>query len=252
MLFLKFALLVCFIAFSTNSNAQTLGFGCLGFVGGYAGFTYQQYNPKGLNEYINSFNINNADSLSSPMNNFGQAQGYRFGINFFRANVKGFILTTKGFYQSVTENHQTQINSYAGASTVINQIQLTNWGLGIDLGTIITGALSWKVIDAALIYTSASYTNTTNSPGPSSVIYKYNSENPSIGYSVGTGFILDVIENYISLEGTAGYSAFSIGKMKSVDGTELAVSENSNVSMKNFISNGGFNAAIQLNFGFPL
>ncbi len=252
MLVVKFVLLFCFLMISANANAQTFGFGCLGLVGGYGGFSYQQYNPQGLNDYIQSFNTNHSDSLSSPMGKFGKAQGYRFGINFFRANVKGFILTTKGFYQNLTEKNQTSINSAAGNATVINQLQLTNWGLGIDLGTTITDALSWKVIDAALLYTTASFTNTTNSPGPSSVINKYNSENPSFGYSVGTGFILDIIDQYVSLEGTAGYTFFSVSKMKSADGTELTVSQNSNVSMKNFVSNGGFNAVVQLNVGFPL
>ena len=252
MLVVKFVLLFCFLMISANANAQTFGFGCLGLVGGYGGFSYQQYNPQGLNDYIQSFNTNHSDSLSSPMGKFGKAKGYRFGINFFRANVKGFILTTKGFYQNLTEKNQSSINSIAGDATVINQLQLINWGLGIDLGTTITGALSWKVIDAALLYTTASFTNTTNSPGPSSVINKYNSENPSFGYSVGTGFILDIIDQYVSLEGTAGYTFFSVSKMKSADGTELTVSHNSNVSMKNFVSNGGFNAVVQLNVGFPL
>ena len=252
MLIVKFVLFFCFLMISANANAQTFGFGCLGLVGGYGGFSYQQYNSQGLNDYIQSFNTNHSDSLSSPIGKFGKAQGYRFGINFFRANVKGFILTTKGFYQNLTEKNQTSINSAAGDATVINQLQLINWGLGIDLGTTITGALSWKVIDAALLYTTASFTNTTNSPGPSSVINKYNSENPSFGYSIGTGFILDVIDQYVSFEGTAGYTFFSVSKMKSADGTELTASENSNVSMKNFISNGGFNAVVQLNVGFPL
>ncbi|MHB8579955.1 MAG: hypothetical protein ACYDA4_08840 [Ignavibacteriaceae bacterium] len=252
MLVVKFVLFFCFLMIAANANAQTFGFGCLGFVGGFGGYSYQQYNPQGLNDYIQSFNANHSDSLSSPLGKFGKAQGYRIGINFFRAEITGFILTTKGFYQNLIEKNQTSINYPGGSASIINQLELTNWGLGIDLGTSITGALSWKVIDAALLYTTASYTNTTNSPGPSSVINKYNSENPSIGYSVGTGFILDIIDQYISLEGTAGFTSFSVGKMISADGTELKVNENSNVSMKNFISNGGFNAEVQLNVGFPL
>ncbi|MDR3626737.1 MAG: hypothetical protein P4L45_07880, partial [Ignavibacteriaceae bacterium] len=82
-----------------SSVCQSFGFGCLGFVGGYGGYSYQKYNATGLNNYVNGFNEDHKDSLSSPMGKFGVASGYRVGINFFRANIKGFILTTKGFYQ---------------------------------------------------------------------------------------------------------------------------------------------------------
>ncbi|MHB1688523.1 MAG: hypothetical protein ACYCVH_14315 [Ignavibacteriaceae bacterium] len=252
MLLVKCVLIFCLLMISVSASAQSFGFGCLGFVGGYGGYSYQQYNPQGLNNYIQSFNTNHSNSLSSPMSKFGKAQGYRFGINFFRADIKGFILTTKGFYQSLSEKNQTSMNSSSETTTVIYQLQLTNWGVGIDLGTIITGALSWKIIDAALLYNSASFTNTINSPGPSTIINKYNSESSSFGYTIGTGFILDIIDQYVSLEGVAGYTVFKIDKMKQSDGTELTVSENSNEVMKNFISGGGFNAVIQLNVGFPL
>jgi hypothetical protein len=242
----------CLMLFSNSLKAQTFGFGCLGFVGGYGGYSYQVYKPEGLNNYIVSFNNDIKDSVTSKMGNFGKLQGYRVGLNFFRADIKGFILTAKGFYQYLSEKKTASTNSDLGESNITYQFEMRNWGVGIDLGTVITGGLSWKVIDAALLYNSATFTNTLNTPGPATTILKYNNENPSLGYTVGTGFILSIVKRYISIEGVAGYSAFRIDKMKTSDGTELTVSENSSQPMKNFITTGGFNAVIQLNVGFPL
>ncbi len=248
-LLIAFYCLTCF----HNTFSQTFGFGCLGFVGGYGGYSYQAYDAKGLNNYVAAFNLANKDSLGSPMGKFGKAKGYRVGINFFRANIKGFILTTKGFYQALTEKNSATMSTANGTSNSTYQLDLKDWGLGIDLGTSITGGLSWKVVDAAVLFNTVSFTNTLNLPGPSTVVKKYNNEKYALGYSVGTGFILAVIERYISIEGLAGYTFFSIDKMKSDDSSGVMPAfENSTQPMRNFIASGGFNAVIQLNVGFPL
>jgi hypothetical protein len=237
---------------ASNNNAQSFGFGCLGFVGGYGGFSFQKYNPKGLNNYVDSYNLQFKDSLSSPMAKFGKAQGYRVGLNFFRANFKGIILTTKGFYQFLSENNSSSIIGSAGNINTNFEVDFKNWGVGLDLGTDISQALSWKVVDAAILFNTSSFTNTTNTPGPLTTVLQYNSEKSSIGYSVGTGFILQIIDEYISLEGVAAYTTFTIGKMRSTNGTELTSSVSSSEAMDNFVTAGGFNAVVQLNIGFPL
>ncbi len=201
---------------------------------------------------MDAFNAANRDSLSSPMSKFGEAQGYRIGLNFFRANIKGFILTTKGFYQYLSEKNTAGIEAANGSANAVYQVEMRNWGIGLDLGTALTDILSWKVVDAAVLYNSASFTNTRNSPGPITKLMKYSSEKYTLGYTVGTGFILQLIDRYISLEGVAGYAAFKIDRMRSGDGTQLTVSESSNEVMSGFISSGGFNAVVQLNVGFPL
>lgn len=234
-----------------SSVCQSFGFGCLGFVGGYGGYSYQKYNATGLNNYVNGFNEDHKDSLSSPMGKFGVASGYRVGINFFRANIKGFILTTKGFYQYLNEKNSTTINSNDGSTNTIFEVDFKNYGIGIDLGTSITDALSWKVVDAALLYNSVSFTDTRNIPGPTTVVMKYDNEKNVLGYTIGTGFILEIIEQYISLEGVAAYTAFTVDRMKSGSG-QMPLSENSQQTMSNFVESGGFNAVVQLNIGFPL
>lgn len=245
-------LLIAVLFLLPESKAQSFGFGCLGFVGGYAGYSYQKYDPNGLNRYVDAFNLANKDSLESPMSKFGEAQGYRIGINIFRANIKGFILTTKGFYQYLSEKNSADINGSGGVSSAVYEVEMKNWGFGIDLGTALTDILSWKVIDAALLYNTASFTNTQNLPGSVTIITKYNSEKYSLGYSIGTGFILQLIGRYISLEGVAGYASFKIDKMRTGDGTELTTTGTSKEVMTNFITSGGFNAVVQLNVGFPL
>ncbi len=245
-------LCIFLLVYLPNIKAQAFGFGCLGFVGGYGGYSYQDYDPQGLNSYVVSYNELHNDSLSSPLGKFGKATGYRVGINFFRANIEGFILTTKGFYQSLREKQESSIYTSAGETSTVYDLEIKNWGVGIDLGTTITSALSWKVIDAALLYNFATLTRTANMPGAKSQVKEFNNTKPTFGYSIGTGFILAVIDDYVSLEGVAGYSVFKIDQMQLSDGTLLKTSESSQVPMHNFINSGGFNAVIQLNIGFPL
>ncbi len=248
--FIKSSIIVV-ILFSTTISAQTFGFGCLGFVGGFGGYSYQRYHADGLNSYIAEFNNSNEDSLKAPMSNFGTAAGYRVGINFFRAHFTRFILTSKGFYQSLVESKDAQLISNYGASNSSYKVRLNTWGVGFDVGTSLSGAVSWKVIDAALLFNKATFTNTKNMPGSFTDIKEYKS-NSKLGYSIGTGFILQLIDEYISIEGLAAYTVFSIDDLQLNDGTKLTVSENSSKPMNNFIDTGGFNAVIQLNVGFPL
>jgi hypothetical protein len=73
-----------------------------------------------------------------------------------------------------------------------------------------------------------------------------------LGYSIGTGFILSLIDQYVTLEGLIAYSVIKIDQVTLDDGTPLTINENSSVPMNNFIETGGFNAVIQLNIGLPL
>jgi hypothetical protein len=251
MLFKIMLLLFLLVLSGTSVFAQSFGFGCLGLVGGFGGYTYQRYQPAGLNNYIMNFNESRIDSATNPMDNFGTAKGFRFGINFFRADFQGLILTTKGFYQSIVEKHDAEITSNQGSSLYKYELRFSNWGLGIDLGTSITKSFSWKVLEATLLFNKVTFTDNQNYPGGISFVREYQSESV-LGYTVGTGFILSIVEGYISLEGLAGYTQMNISSVKLSDETELTIYENSTEPMINFIDNGGFIAVIQLNIGFPL
>jgi hypothetical protein len=237
---------------SAEIKAQSFGFGCLGLVGGYVGYSYQLYKPSGLNTYIQTFNLLRKDSLKGSMPNFGKSSGYRVGINFYRADLRGFILTAKGFYQNLSEGNTASLVSAAGTSNTSFDFNLKSWGIGFDLGTSLTHSLSWKVLDASLLFNSAQFTNTTNYPGAVTNVNTYKTDKQVLGYTVGTGFIFAIIGNYVSLEGFAGYTYLNIGKIKQDNGSYLTINESSGAEMKNFIDAGGFNGVIQLNIGFPL
>jgi len=243
--------IIFIVLFQTYLNSQSFGFGCLGFTGGYAGYSHQKYQPDGLNDYIKIFNLNRKDSLTENLHSFGSANGFRVGLNFFRKKFSGVFITAKGFYQFLNEKHQAVEKLSSGIVSTSNEVKMINWGLGIDLGTPIISFLNWKIIDAALLYNQARFSNTQNFPGALTVVNNYKSDY-HFGYTIGTGIIIEILGEYITLEGLAAYSKITIDEMKMDDGTKLMENENSTEAMKNFIADGGFNAVIQLNIGLPL
>ena len=121
----------------------------------------------------------------------------------------------------------------------------------MDIGMSVTKGISWKVIDGDLMYYDLRFTKSINSVAGLLSKDQYSPEKVSIGYSLGSGFILYIIKNYISLEGTVGVSNFSVGKMKNKTGEFLKISSTNEIVTK-AVESGGFSAIIQLNIGFPL
>lgn len=239
------------VLLQTYIHSQTFGFGCLGFTGGYAGYSHQKYQPDGLNDYIKIFKLNRKDFLTENFNSFGSANGFRVGLNFFRKKFSGVFVTAKGFYQFLDEKHQAVEKLSSGNVTTSYEVKLISWGLGVDLGTPIVSFLNWKIVDAALLYDQAKFSNALNFPGALTVVKNFKSDS-KFGYSIGTGFIIEILGEYITLEGLAAYSKLSINEMRMDDGSKLVKNENTTEEMKNFIADGGFNTVIQLNIGLPL
>jgi len=242
-----------FVLISSNTNMypQTFGFGCLGFVGGYGGVVYQSYKADGLNQYVKYFNEMHSGTINDPFQEFYGALGYRVGINFFRASWEsGFMITAKGYYQSLSRTRKTSETLAAGSTNYLLELELKNWSVGIDVGFEITRFISWKIIDGAVQFNNVSLINTINSPG-STQVSEYKNDSGVLGYSIGTGLIIDIIDNYISIEGLAGYSDFKIGKLTLESGHSFLDGVPGMVN-KNFIESGGFNAVVQLNLSFPL
>lgn len=241
-------ILILLLKFTPQLHAQSFGFGCLGFVGGFAGFTYQNYVPTGLNEFVTTFNSQKKSTLTQSLDTFGQIKGFRAGINFFRANFSGFILTAKGFYQSLSESHDAFEKTSDGSANSNYYLKLKTLALGIDIGVDITEFLSWKVLDGSVNFNNAALTESINSPGNSTEII-YKSPDTKIGYSIGSGFIVDVISNYVSIEGLAAYSFINFDKLQSDDENKIIFNSNNSTDL---IEAGGFSAVIQLNVGFSL
>lgn len=69
----------------------------------------------------------------------------------------------------------------------------------------------------AVHFNNVSLTNTVNSTGETEVnIYK--SEPGVLGYSVGTGLIISIVKDYISIEASAGYTELTIEKLNPEEG----------------------------------
>ncbi len=249
-IFIIFSVIILFES-CDFSNAQSFGFGCIGFTGAFGGYSYQKYNPSELNDYINSFNQIRTDSLVEPMNSFGHARGFKVGINFFRKKYKHFFFTTKGFYQLLVERKNALEKLSTGNVSTNFETKLTTWGLGFDVGTPIISFLNWKIIEAAIVYNQAKFSNTQNFPGAVTIVKNYKSDF-SFGYTIGSGVIVELFGEYITLEGSALYSKISIGEIQNENSVKLTKHENSDEVIKNFISDGGLNAVIQLNIGIPL
>jgi hypothetical protein len=243
------SILILFFVISPISivQPQSFGFGCLGLVGGYGGFTYQQYQPGLLKDYVNEFNL----LKTKPLDDFGKADGYRFGINFFRAKFSGFFVTAKGFYQQLEESHDAQKFNRGGFEDFNYELKFKSFGVGLDIGIPIYSRLLWKIVDGAVLVNTARMTETVNNFMGTNV-RKFDNEKTEVGYSVGSGFVLDILKNYVSIEGIVGYSFFQIGGMISEDKTKFENLLSNPEDNKPFIKSGGFNAAVQLNVGFPL
>jgi len=243
-------LAVLFILFGTKIQSQTFGFGCLGFVGGYGGYTYQHYNAKGLNEFIEGWN--SLEFLHEQMEEFSFATGYRVGLNFFRASFEGgFMVTAKGYYQSLGKTNKAKLGDANSEDFYTLDMDMKNWAIGFDVGIDITSGISWKILDGAVHFNSVTLTETNNSPG-NSEIEKYKNETGKIGYSVGSGVIITIIKDYISIEGLAGYTFLTIDEMKTEEGTPFPTGPYTTQEPGNFIDSGGFTAVVQINVGFPL
>ena len=245
--------MILIVALSNLSAAQSFGFGCLGFVGGYGGFTYQKYNAAGLNEYIRFFN--QLENTQKPVDEFSYATGYRVGLNLFRATFQsGIILTAKGSYQSLDKTNKGAVGVSQADDNYTLDLDLKNWAIGFDVGWEFTKVLSWKILDGSLNFNNVKLTETNDYPGRTEV-EKYKSESSTIGYSIGTGIIVALVKDYLSIEGTAGYTYLSVENIYNDEGVPFLNPPSSfqqPYTENNFIDSGGFTALIQLNLGFPL
>lgn len=251
---IKLSLKILFLTFiySVSLLPQSFGFGCLGFVGGIAGYSYLEYQPGYLNDQINAFNTTTSNNTAQIIPQFGKSDGYRLGINFFRAKFSGVFVSLKGYYEMLSEQHSF---SHLQSNQAINselEFDLKSWSIGLDFGIPISKMISWKIVEGDIHFHSA---RLTYKPDLANGFYdiKFNNDSPEIGYSIGTGFVISLIQNFASLEGTAAYRFFKIKQMTGANGESFTLLQNSDqTSASDFIKAGGFNAIVQLNIGFPL
>ncbi|MGE5682336.1 MAG: hypothetical protein ACM34K_15825 [Bacillota bacterium] len=247
-----FAMLVviALVWVSSGSFGQTCGFGCLGLGGVYGGYTVQKYDAKGLNEYIQAYNSSHSATLKEKMKEFGKsATGFRLGANIFRTRNNSLFFSLKGYYQYLREEH-TSTEEISGSSfNTTYTLDLNYYGLGLDLGLVLGRNIDFKVIDAQVTFHSADFKPRTNLPDNQFSDIDFRNQKKIIGYTLGSGLIFHVIQNYISLEATAGYTKFAFEKLENDNVQKI---ENSFDSINDFVKNGGLSATVQLNVGIPL
>lgn len=233
-------------------NAQELGFGCLGLVGGFGGYTSQGVHTDELNDFVRSYNTLHKDSLYQGMGQFGNLKGFRLGVNLLRQNLQGMILTFKVFYENLIERKTGIILVSSQQENTFTELAMKNFGIGIDIGTELTRSLSLKIIDATIVFSQIRFTESLHNPAGQIVNYVYTAEDEPIGVTLGTGFIFELIDDYVSLEGSAGYMFVETRNMKTTEGRYLTKGPRSDEKMKYIINSGGFNATLQLNIGVTL
>lgn len=233
-------------------NAQELGFGCLGLVGGFGGYTSQGVHTDELNDFVRSYNTLHKDSLYQGMGQFGNLKGFRLGVNLLRQNLQGMILTFKVFYENLIERKSGIILVSSQQENTFTELAMKNFGIGIDIGTELTRSLNLKIIDATIVFSQIRFTESLHNQAGQIVNYVYTAEDEPIGVTLGTGFIFELIDDYVSLEGSAGYMFVETRNMKTTEGRYLTKGPRSDEKMKYIINSGGFNATLQLNIGVTL
>ena len=164
------------------------------------------------------------------------------------------MITAKGFYQSLASTNKGSVGAAGGDDNFSMKLNLQNWAIGFDVGWEFTRLVSWKILDGSLNFNYVTLTETTDLPGETTV-QKYKSDSGVFGYSIATGIIISLLKDYISLEGSAGYTYLSISNVYDENGSPLLNPPTVSSSIfinEDFINAGGFTAVVQLNVGFPL
>lgn len=243
-----FALVIVF-AFSAGSNAQPLGFGCLGLSGFYAGISQQSFSTPGINEFVSQQMavLDPTGKIFTDKIEFKKGTGYRVGANFVRARFSKFFFSAKGYYQFLKETHETT-GQLANVSVRENfQLSMNHWGVGLDFGIKIFSLLDWKIAEGEATFFNAEFSQETFYDNVSQGGIKFSPQKNKIGYFIGTGLILHLIPDYVSIEGTGGYNFITIDNMNGSNAVIPAVG-----SGYKAVEKGEFSATIQINVGFPL
>jgi len=229
------------------SNAQSSGFGFSGF---FAGYSQQDFSTTAINDYAYKQNLQ-ADPLQlfpSDQIDFKRLTGYRVGANFFRAKFGDVFITAKGYYQFLRELHDLSAQMSEGLVQENYQFTMNHWGVGIDIGINLFWILDWKIVEGDLTFFNSDFTQekiiNNISQGSNNFISGKNKK----GYFLGSGLILQIIPDYVSIEGTIGYNFITIDSLIGSSGTGV-LSPPSNSPL---IEKGGLSTTIQLNVGFPL
>lgn len=243
----KYTFISIFLLLGFSSlNAQTFGFGCLGLSGFYGGYGIHTYEASGLNQSLNSV-YNNLSPQSGTIN-FEKATGFRAGANILRADFNKVFITAKGFFQFSKETKNFEFATGTDPSKLDMELITNHWGIGIDFGFPVFSFLNLKLIEGGVTFYNIEFKEKLFVNDEEISDEAYTNDETEIGYYVGTGLIINLIEGYISIEGSAMYHFYKIDSVQNSDGISYPIASVNSP----FIEKGGFAAAVQLNIGFPL
>jgi hypothetical protein len=236
-----------YLSFIVINFAQTCGFGCLGLSGVFAGYSQLEYSPNGLNKYVLA-NYSN-DHIQ---NYFGMAKGIKVGGNIFRANFDSYFITAKGYYQFAQEENVFRPKDYELMSVNLEKnlkYQFNHWGVGVDFGIPIFSFIDLKIIDGGVTFMQHRLTISDNNQIETDIKEVFENKNNKIGYYIGSGLILKLISNYLSVEGTVFYNSFNVDNLYNENNQALL---SPTLGTEKFVTKGGFSASLQINLGLPL
>lgn len=230
--------------FLINISAQSFGFGCLGLSGIYGGYSIQQFDVDGLDKGIELFC--STDNMNHENIDFGELEGYRLGANIFRAKFSNFFITTKGYYQFLGKKDWAYTTGEGSVKSDEFQLRMNHWGLALDLGFPILSFIDWKIVEGGINFYDMEFDyQSLINPEVSKI--SYSRDEVVIGYYAGTGLIIHIIPNYLSIEGTAVYNFLDFKEYSPLDEDPFGFTNSTQTLIK-----GKFGAVVQLNIGVPL
>lgn len=240
----KSVLIIMLILPFSLLKPQTFGFGCLGLSGFYAGYSEQQYSADGLNQYIQQ---NYYGPIPKDKVEFKKGTGYRVGANLFRAKFDNFFISAKGYFQFVKENLEQNTTSQSDVIKNEYQLSLNHWSLALDVGIPLFSIIDFKVIEGGVVFHNIEFIHSTFKNNTQLSETKYEPPSNKVNYYIGSGLIIHIIPDYISIEGTASYQFIKLDEL--VIKSELLTGP---TKISNPVSKGGLMTTVQLNIGFPL
>lgn len=239
---------VIILFISSTSISQTCGFGCLGLSGVYAGYSFENYQADGLNNYLNS-QLSDI-GISDKKFHFEKGTGFRFGMNIVRAKYDTYFFTVKGYYQFLKEEQTvSEPLLISGDTDFKSKFEMNHWALGFDFGIPVVDFLDWKIVDGSIKFFDTKLTNQVVTDGGIIEEAVYEIPKVTVGFAVGSGLIVHIIKDYISIEGMGMYNFSKINNLTMNGNSTSIPDENSDTDL---ISKGGLSATIQLNIGIPI
>ena len=109
--------------------------------------------------------------------------------------------------------------------------------------------MDWKIVDGSIKFYNTQLINQVITNNTVVEETKYTTPKITVGYAVGSGLIIHIIKDYISIEGTGMYNFANIDYLTNGDNTTHFPDENSKTDL---VNGGGFSGIVQLNIGIPL